>query len=363
MSAPFVIRLATENDDAALLGLTGLCPMGGTVELGVDRAPRFLALNALQGNPWFVAVGVDRNGEIVGCAAAAVRDVYVDGQPVRASYVSDLRVAPRARRSTLLPLLHRYVIERLAEHGVDLAYATIVEGNRAAESMRGRRRLPRYMRLGRIRVAAVTGARGRPARTVTVETPRCDDVSALARLLDTCARSRDFAPAWSSETLARALAVTPGLTLERVLVVRRHGETVAMLAAWDQSALHRRRVLAYHGGASMYRRLHDIRAVLRRRPTLPRPGEILRELHVTHIAVADDDPDLFAALLREAWRRFSPGYHFLTFGLAEGHPLLAALEDFEYGAFHTVAYAIPQPASAWEHHTFARLPFHEISHL
>lgn len=363
MSAPFVMRLATEHDDAALLELTRLCPMLGTVELGVDRTPRFLALSALQGSPWFVAVAEDRTRHIVGCAAAAVRDVYVDGRPTRSSYVGDLRVAPRARHSTLLPLLHRYVVERLAEHGVDLAYGTIVEGNRAAESLRGRRGLPRYVRLGRIRVAAVTGARGRSNGSVAVETARAEDVGTLARLLDTCARRRDFAPAWSEAMLARALAVTPGLALEQILVVRRGGGIVGMLAAWDQSALHRRRVLAYRGRAAVYRRLHDVRAVLRHRPMLPPPGDVLRELHATHIAVADDDPDLFAALLREAWRRFSKGYHFLTFGLAEGHPLLAALDGFEYGSFHTVAYAIPSPASAWERHEFARLPFHEISHL
>jgi hypothetical protein len=363
MSAPFAIRLATEHDNAALLELTRLCPMRGTVDLAVDRAPRFLALNALQGDPWFVAVAEDRAGGVVACAAAAVREVYVDGLPIRASYVGDLRVAPSARHSMLLPVMHRYVIDRLAEHGVDLAYSTIVEGNTPAEALRGRRGLPRYLPLGRIRVAAVTGVRAHSNGKDAVETARREDVSALARLLDSCARRRDFAPVWSEAAVAHALAVTPGLGLERILVVRRGGEIVATLAAWNQSALQRRRVLAYHGAASLYRRVHDLRALVRCRPMLPRPGETLRELHVTHAAVADDDPDLFAALLREAWRRFSPGHHFLTFGLAEGHPLLAALDSFEYGAFHTIAYAIPRPASAWEQHTFARLPFHEISHL
>lgn len=363
MSAPFVVRLATEHDNAALLELTRLCPMRGTVELDVDRAPRFLALNALQGDPWFVAVAEDSAGDIVACAAAAVRDVYVDGRPIRASYVGDLRVAPRARHSMLLRMLHRYVADRLAEHGVDLAYSTIVEGNRPAESMRGRRGLPRYVPLGRIRVAAISGPRAPSNGTVAVEPARREDVPALARLLDTCARRRDFAPAWSEDALTRALATTPGLALERILVVRRDSGIVAMLAAWDLSAMQRRRILAYHGRASLYRRLYDLRAVLRRRPMLPRAGEILRELNVTHIAVADDDPDLFATLLREAWRRFSHGYHFLTFGLAEGHPLLAALDGFECGTFHTIAYAIPRPMSAWERHAFARLPFHEISHL
>jgi hypothetical protein len=363
MSAPFVIRLATERDNAALLELTRLCPMRGRVELAVDRAPRFFALNALQGDPWFVVVAEDRAGAIVACAAAAVREVYVDGRPIRASYVGDLRVAPHARHSMLLPLLHRSVVDRLAEHGVDLAYSTIVEGNKPAESMRGRRGLPRYLPLGRIRVAAVTGARAHTNGAVGVDTARREDVGALARLLDTCARRRDFAPAWSEATLTRALASIPGLALERILVVRRENGIVAMLAAWDQSALHRRRVLAYHGGASLYRRMHDLRALVSRRPMLPSSGEFLRELHVTHVAVADDDPHLFAVLLREAWRRFSSGYHFLTFGLAEGHPLMAALDGFEYATFHTVAYAIPQPASAWEQHAFARLPYHEISHL
>lgn len=363
MSAPFRIRSATEDDNGALLELVRLCPMRGPVELGAERGPRFLALNERQGDPWFVVVVEDRAGEVVACAASAVRDVYVDGERTRVSYVGDLRVAPRARHSTILPRIHRFGLERLAECGVDLAYTTIVEGNRQAEALRGRRLLPRYVPVGRIRVAAVTGAPRPNGGEATVEPARPHEIPEIARLLDASARRRDFAPAWTAERLERTLAVTPGLSPGRFLVMRVRGELVGALAAWDQGALQRRRVLAYHGGAAIYRRLHDLRALVRGRARLPRSGELLRELHVTHVAVEDDDPRRFATLLREAWHRFSGGYHFMTFGLAEGHPLLSALEGFEYGSFHTMLYAIPAPGSAWERHEFRRIPFHEISHL
>ncbi len=334
------------------------------MEIGTEREPRFLALNELQGDPRFVAVAEDCDGAVVGCAAAAAREVYVDGRPARAVYVGDLRVAPRARHSMLLARLHSFLVERVEACGVDLGYCSIVEGNRGAEALRGGRRgVPLYRPIGRIRVVAVSAPANRRTRAIVIDAARHDDIADLSRVLDAFNARHDFAPVWSEPKLERAFRDTPGLSLERMLVARERGAIVGALAAWDQSALQRRRVLAYHGAAVAYRRWHDVRALLRGRPFLPRPGELLRELHVTHVAIASDRPDVFAALLDEAWRRFAQGYHFLTFGLAEGHPLLAGLDGTEHGAFHTIVHVLARPDGKWARHVFRRPPFHEISHL
>lgn len=358
----FTFRVGTEADNDALLELVRLCPMAGPIEIGADRAPRFFALNELQGDPWFVAVVLDEAGEVVGCAASAVREVYVNGEPVRAAYLGDLRIAPRSRGKGILPRLGAFLLEQITPSGAELAYTTIIEGNRAAATVPIRAEVARYIPVGRIRVAALTSAPRAP-RDIAVDTATAADVPEIARLLDATARRHQFGRRWSPEALVRATRRTPGLTTDRFLVVRSRGTIVAALAAWDQRALQQRLVLGYHGAMAAFRVAADLRALVLRRRRLPRPGEAFRELHITHIAVADDDPRAFAALLAEAWRRADGAYHLMSFGIAEGHPLLAALDGVRHGRFHTMLYAVPGPGTRWEHASFAGMPAHEISHI
>lgn len=358
------IRPARPADEAGLLALARECPMAGAVTIRTEREPRFLALNELQGTPSHVVVAEDA-GRIVASAAAAIREVYVSGVPTRAAYLGDLRIAPDARGGTLLWRLHQRVAELIHDAGTDLAYTTIIDGNAAAGAMRGERRgMPRYRPLGRIRVCAISDARRAPATgRVVVEPARTDDLAAIAAALDAFAARHEFAPVWTTARLATALSATPGLGIERFFIAWEGGRVVGTLAAWDQDALQRRRVLRYGGRASVYRAVLALRARAGHRPALPAPGGLLRELHVTHVAVEDDRAEVFEALLHAAWDAFAEGYHFLTFGLAEGHPLLRALRSFDHGMFHTVLHAVSWDGSPWTGHAFRGPLFHEISHL
>lgn len=361
--APFAVRLAREDDNAELLELTRRCPMDGTVAIRTERDPRFFALTELQGDPSLVVVAQDRGGRVLGCGAAAVRDVYVGGRKVRCAYVGDLRIAPQARGGTMLARLHDAVMAIVEPLGVDLAYCAIVEGNRPAEALRvPRRSIPRYRRLGRIRVCAITHA-ARARGAAAVETPGPDELPEIARSLDAFAARHDLAPAWTADRLVAQLARAPGLSLDRFLVARERGRIVGVLAAWDQGRLHRRRVLAYRGRAAVTRLLHDLRAVARGRSRLPSAGELLRELHLTHLAVEDDRADLFGLLVAEAWRRHADGYHLMSFGLMEGHPLLAGLAGIEHASFFTELHSVARPDGRWAGYRFGPLLHHEISHL
>lgn len=361
--AAIAVRLAREDDNDELLELARRCPMDGSVAIRTERDPRFFALTELQGDPSLVVVAEDASGTLVGCGAAAVRDVYVGGRPVRCAYVGDLRIAPRARRGTLLPRLHRAVMDQVEPLGIDLAYCAIVEGNRPADALRvPRRSIPLYRRLGRIRVCAITHA-ARPRARGAIGPPGMDDLPEIARSLDAFAARHDLAPTWTPERLAAQLASVPGLSLDRFRVARERGRIVGVLAAWDQGALQRRRILAYRGRAAVSRLLHDVRAVARGRPRLPRAGELLRELHVTHLAVADDRADVFASLVAEAWERFADGYHLMSFGLAEGHPLLAGLAGTEHASFFTALHSVAHADGRWARYPFGPLLHHEISHL
>jgi predicted N-acetyltransferase YhbS len=364
MSPPFSVRLATEADNEQLLALTRLCPNEGSIAFCTERDPRFFALTELQGDPTYVAVAEDGQGRVVGCASLALRRVYVDGNETPCLYAGDLKVAPDARGSTIVHRLHDLLAEAVHDLPVDLGYTSIVVGNSAANALVGSRRgMPLYRPLGRIRVCALLGSSLRTGRASDgVSTATDGDVPEIVALLNRFNAGHNFAPLWTEATFARAVEA-PGLSLDRFRLAREGGRLVGVLAAWNQSAFQRTRLLAYPRSLAAYRSLHNLSARVRRAPSLPPPGGILEQLYVTHIAIDESRPSVLDRLLASVLRE-SRGRFVLTFGLAEGHALIEGLRGFRVRWFPTVVHALTRPASRWVDHDFSARPlFHEISHL
>jgi predicted N-acetyltransferase YhbS len=363
MRPPFSARLATEADNEQLLALTRACPMEGSIALCTERDPNFFTLTELQGDPTYVAVAEDGDGRIVGCASLAFRRVYLDGRETPCLYAGDLRVAPGARRSMVVHRLHELLDEAVRDLPVDLGYTSILVGNSAAEALAGSRRgMPQYRALGRVRVCALVSAPSGRWQTNGVTTATHDDLPEIVALLNRFNAGHNFAPVWTESELAHVLEA-PGLTLDRFHIARESGRIVGALAAWDQSAFQRTRVLAYPRSLALYRGLHNLAALVRGGPRLPRSGDVLRQLSITHIAVEGSQPAVLRRLLASVWRQ-SGGRFVLTFGLAEGHALLEGLVGFRVRSFPTVVYALTRPGSSWAGHDFNGRPlFHEISHL
>jgi predicted N-acetyltransferase YhbS len=363
MRPRFSVRLATAADNEQLLALTRACPMEGSIALCTERDPNFFALTELQGDPTYVAVAEDGDGQIVGCASLALRRVYVDGTETACFYAGDLKVASGARGSAVVQRLHKLLDEAVRDLPVDLGYTSIVVGNRAAEALAGSRRgMPLYRAVGRVRICAVVGASRGREKPSGITTAMSDDLPELVALLNSFNAGHNFAPVWTESELAKVLEA-PGLTLDHFHVVRERGRIVGTLAAWDQSALQRTRILGYPRSLAVYRGLHNLAAFAHKRPRLAGRGDVLRQLSITHIAVDAGRPDVFRRLLASVWLR-SGGRSVLTFGLADGHELLQGLVGFRVRSFPTVVYALTRPGSLWTRHDFNGRPlFHEISHV
>ena len=134
-----------------------------------------------------------------------------------------------------------------------------------------------------------------------------------------------FAPVWSARDLADRKRC-PGLAPEDFLIVRRGPGVAACAALWDQGDFKQTMVRGYAGWVAALRPLANAAAPLLRMPRLPAAGEPLRQVYLSHLAVADNDPALFSAIvdagLAEARRR---GFAVVLTGLATRHPLAAEL--------------------------------------
>lgn len=300
-------RLATPDDDAALRALVRSVPMEGAVTVAQEREPSFFALARATPGRCETFLAEDAEGRVIGCGTLALREGWFpDGSWRGVGQVSDLRVLPAWRGARVLPLLGRAALERARDaHGVEVLHAALVDANRrAVRAVTGRSGAREGQPLARPMtpyhmLSLPPGGRGDPS----VERATPDDLDEVARFLDEGQRSRTFGHRVDRKLLESRLASWPGLRVEDFLLVRDGAGALAACAApWDPSPLRSYRVLAYRGAARAYPWL----ARLLPGPGLPRAGERLRSVVLSHLEVRGDDPRLFARLLRAARAHAAP---------------------------------------------------------
>jgi len=89
----------------------------------------------------------------------------------------------------------------------------------------------------------------------------------------------------------------------------------------------------------------NIRAKIAGMPTLPPPNTPLRHCYGSHLAVDEDNPGVFAALLRSLYNyAVDQGHSYLMVGLCENHPFLEnVMSTYRHIDYKSLLYLI-----AWE---------------
>jgi hypothetical protein len=326
-------RDAVPGDNAGLLALTGLCPMEGDIGLCIDRAPDFFALNRLEGTRWHVGIVDDSHDAVIGCVAVAERGAYLHGRPSRVMYAGDLKVHPdhrRLRTADALTSYARNVCRDVCGPDVPIL-STILHGNKAMEyRARGQRSMPRLVRFATIRshsISLLWRRRTSDGAGLTIARGEAVDIGDMSDLWKRIAPGRQFAPVFTTESLASWIEDAPSLGLPDYWLARRSdGGLAGFFALWDQSSFKTTRVTQYSPRLSAVRAAFNCAAPLFRAPPLPRPGEPLRYLTAAHLCVPPEEPGVLRALLIHAYNAYRGGNHsFITIGLDVRDPLSAAL--------------------------------------
>ena len=226
--------------------------------------------------------------------------------------------------------------------------------------------MPLYRPIGIVQVCAVNfRLPKKPRQGYIIDNASKVDLPEIVALLNRFNSQFNFGPVWNEARFEQILGAFAGLSLNNFYVAREGDRIVGVLAAWDQSSFQHTRILAYPLSIAAYRYLYNAISYVFGFPRMPAKGGVLKQIYCTHLAIENDQPSIFNALLTRVYNEYrSRGYHLLTFGLAEGHPLLEALRGFSFTSFRTVIYSLAEPGSRWESYDFTRLPvFHEISHI
>jgi hypothetical protein len=138
-----------------------------------------------------------------------------------------------------------------------------------------------------------------------------------------------------------------GLGPEDFYLAYRGEEIVGCVATWNQSLFRQTHIENYSGALRMLRPFYNVAAQFSPLHKLPATGQKIPYLYLSHVGVKDNATDIFAVLLRNAYRdRCKSKYQFLIAGLHERDPLLAVLDDYRSIAAGGRLFAIYYPDDA-----------------
>ncbi|BDS06157.1 hypothetical protein NT6N_11970 [Oceaniferula spumae] len=240
------IRRATQDDNEAICQLMESVSMGQSIELVFERGPDYFLGAAIQSEQVEVYVLVD--GDVVaGVFSVGARRVYLNGEIKNVRYLCDLRLHENSRSGLQLARGYRYIHDHVIA-GEEVMQTLILKDNRYAIKMltSGRAGLPEYHPCGEYLTWFIPKQKLRSnLQNVSVRYATPEDVSEMTRYYHRVACGKQFAPAIDFALIGTDEHFA-GLEIGDFLVAEKAGEIVGMCALWDQSAIRRVRIKAYH---------------------------------------------------------------------------------------------------------------------
>jgi hypothetical protein len=208
--------------------------------------------------------------------------------------------------------------------------------------------LPRLHAYSRYHTLALYSRRGRKKlhlpSGLSLENGSPKHIPGILDCLARNGRRYQFSPIWSNENLFHPL-YTPGLNVEDFWLAVDGERVVGCAALWDQNAFKQTVVRGYSGWLATFRPLINASSWLAGLPRLPEPDSPFRFCFASHLAVDDDNPEIFAGLVRQIYNQaVARKYSYCMLGLAELHP---QLDQIRRGYAH-IDYVSQFYLSGWE---------------
>jgi hypothetical protein len=348
-------RLATQADNAALRRLLRDNPMPGSISLTFEREPDYFVAAGLDGTLSQTVVSIDeQTGECQAMGARSVRPVYLNGKVQDIGYLGHLRVD--LRRGWGLSLARQFArsFAKFHElHGdgrVPFYLASIITENMPARRLLTAKipGMPLAREYARMFTYAISPRRVRREtalpRGIRLERATPEHIPEIAACLQRNGARRQFAPHWPAHDLFTP-ARTPNLLPEDFSLAMQGSRVVGCLAIWDQTPFKQTIVRGYSGSMARWRPLINRLAHWIDVPYLPEIDAPFPYCYASHMAIDQDDPQIFLALLRaacnETVRRW---FKYFMIGLSESNPLRPVLTR----SYLHITYASQLYLVAWE---------------
>jgi hypothetical protein len=341
-------RLATVTDDPDLRQLLRENPMPGEISVSLEREPDLYMAGSIEGERHDTIVARDRSRDrLVGMASRSVYSGFINGRPCLLGYLSQLRV-DRVYRGRVGLLSQGYALMRSLRTGTDLPFdlTTIVTDNHTARRVLGAglSGIPTYQELEPFTTLMLPLWRHQKTtaqREFLIERGSPERIEDIATCLERNRVRYQFAPRWTARELLSPER-SRGLAPQDFLIAVRHGTVIGCLALWDQTGF--KQIVVRNYGATMrrWRPLVGISAHLFGTPRLPSPGRPIPHVYLSHIAVDNDNVDVFSALLARAYNDARTRRHAcLVAGFADRHPFLQVIQrSYRAWTYPSILYAV-----------------------
>lgn len=369
MSPSLVVDLATHADDPEIRRLLRDNPMDGAIRVSLEREPNAFLAAAVEGEPHHTVVAREPStGRIVGMGTRAVWNAFVNGEPRRLGYLSQLRVDRTFRgRRRLLAAGYAALRELRAPEEAPFDVTSIIADNETARRLLGSGvpGLPRYRELSGFVTLVLPGVRtSRRPRGVQIEPGTAERIPEIAACLQRNRPRYQAAPFFTTPELLSPER-SRGLAPRDFRLAVRDGRVVGCLALWDQSGFKQAVVRGYAPRLGRWRPWINRISGFLGMPHLPEPGEPLPHAYLSHLAVDDDDPGVFRALVETAHAEAcARRYAYVVIGLAAGHPWLPWLQRrFRPRRYESMLYTVDWGDGAAAVEVDGRLPHVEAALL
>lgn len=341
-----IVDLAKPEDDSEIRRLLRDNPMDGEIRVSLEREPNAFLAAAVEGEPHHTVVAREPStGRIVGMGTRAVWNAFIDGEPRRLGYLSQLRVDRSFRgRRRLLAAGYAALRELRAPDEAPFDLTSIIADNETARRLLGGGvpGLPTYRELSGFVTLVLPALRpSRKRASVEIEPGRPGRMDEIAECLARNRRRYQTAPFFTAAELTSSER-SRGLAPHDFRLALRDGRVAGCLALWDQQGFKQVVVRGYAPRLARWRpwinRLPRSLGI----PRLPDPGEALPHATISHVAVDGDDPLIFQALVESAHAEAcARGLAYVVIGFAADHPWLPWLERrFRCRRYESVLYTV-----------------------
>jgi len=322
----------TYND--AMLSILASSPMEThLMELFFDKSPDMFMLSDLWSDK-HTYYGIFVDEILAGFGMYLIYKGFVGGQINEISYIGNFCIDKKYRGRGLFYQLAEHILKEYDQKG-EFGFCMILQGNKSAERYFDERKrllatMPVYQKIGSYETRSILiTKRKRIINKYQIRKAEKTDVKSILNLLHLEYDKKMLAQEINVKIFNENISRRDGFNIENYLLAFDGQDLVGVCATWDMKSIRRTRILKYKRRILIIKMLYKIIASILGYPSLPKPGEALKEVYITHIAVIGKNPKILEALLRSIYNEFKmKKYNLIHFASFKNDPLLVAAKPF-----------------------------------
>jgi GNAT superfamily N-acetyltransferase len=319
------IREATEDDNNALNELQKKCPMGTSFILGVDSAPDYFARSKPFEN-WHVFVATEK-GVIVGSAACAISDTYVEGKRLKTAYEYGFIVDPFHRRKGVAEKLQRRIEHAALDNDVDLLHLDITQDNFPSISFFSKMGFQKVKDCATL--SLMPYEKQKASEETHIRSMEKADVDDVVNLINDMYRDYNFFTPFQSKSLLAYLERMPHFDFHNILVLEENDEVKACLGYWDYNKIRKYIVQKLSWKLKAQTNMIKLIGLITKMPHVPKQGEPLLSYNLTIIAFKN--PESMMELIKTVINiALENKINFIHVAIDPNNPTAAVLSQFRH---------------------------------